>query len=182
MARGCRATWETLDDAVVDDFSALVFIAPIDELLPLEPPLDPQHFFHPGQLDHSDTPGKPIQQDVEGSRFDLQNIVAAAAGDLARTHEKGAAQTIRTDLAQHWRVVYDDTAAIGRLYRRQDEVGTPYCVTVDVDSLTDAAATIRDRDSMTQERVSLADIPNRIADLVAGRAPWEGGTGALAAT
>ena len=49
--------------------------------------------------------------------------------------------------------VYDDTAAIGKLYRRQDEIGTPWCVTVDVDSLEDGAVTIRDRDSMTQERV-----------------------------
>ena len=49
--------------------------------------------------------------------------------------------------------VYDDTAAIGKLYRRQDEIGTPWCVTVDVDSLEDGAVTLRDRDSMTQERV-----------------------------
>ena len=51
--------------------------------------------------------------------------------------------------------VYDDTAAIGKLYRRQDEIGTPWCVTVDVESLEDGAVTIRDRDSMTQERVPL---------------------------
>jgi glycyl-tRNA synthetase len=69
---------------------------------------------------------------------------------------------------------YDDTASIGKLYRRQDEIGTPYCVTVDVDSLADGAATIRERDSMTQERVALALIPQRIADLVTGRATWEG--------
>ena len=50
--------------------------------------------------------------------------------------------------------VYDDTAAIGKLYRRQDEIGTPWCVTVDVDSLDDGQVTIRDRDSMTQERVA----------------------------
>ena len=50
--------------------------------------------------------------------------------------------------------VYDDTAAIGKLYRRQDEIGTPWCVTVDVDSLEDGAVTIRDRDTMTQERVA----------------------------
>jgi glycyl-tRNA synthetase (class II) len=51
--------------------------------------------------------------------------------------------------------VYDDTAAIGKLYRRQDEIGTPWCVTVDVESLDDGAAAIRDRDSMTQERIPL---------------------------
>jgi glycyl-tRNA synthetase len=51
--------------------------------------------------------------------------------------------------------VYDDTAAIGKLYRRQDEIGTPWCVTVDVESLEDGAVTVRDRDSMTQERVPI---------------------------
>jgi len=70
--------------------------------------------------------------------------------------------------------MYDDTASIGKLYRRQDEIGTPFCVTVDPESLDDGAATIRERDSMTQERVALARIPQRVADLVAGRATWEG--------
>ena len=49
--------------------------------------------------------------------------------------------------------VYDDTAAIGKLYRRQDEIGTPWCITVDVDTLEDRAVTVRDRDTMAQERV-----------------------------
>jgi glycyl-tRNA synthetase len=70
--------------------------------------------------------------------------------------------------------MYDDTASIGKLYRRQDEIGTPFCITVDVDSLEDGAATIRERDSMTQERVAFGLIPQRIADLVAGGATWEG--------
>jgi glycyl-tRNA synthetase len=70
--------------------------------------------------------------------------------------------------------MYDDTASIGKLYRRQDEIGTPYCVTVDPESLDDGAATIRDRDSMTQERVSMELVPQRVADLVAGRATWSG--------
>ena len=69
--------------------------------------------------------------------------------------------------------MYDSTASIGKLYRRQDEIGTPFCVTVDVESLTDGAATIRERDSMTQERVALDAIPARITELVAG-APWTG--------
>jgi glycyl-tRNA synthetase (class II) len=70
--------------------------------------------------------------------------------------------------------MYDDTASIGKLYRRQDEIGTPFCVTVDVDSLDDGAATIRERDTMTQERVALAAIPDRLAGLVAGTAVWQG--------
>ena len=51
--------------------------------------------------------------------------------------------------------MYDDTAAIGKLYRRQDEVGTFFCVTVDVQSLEDKQVTVRDRDTMLQERVSV---------------------------
>ena len=60
--------------------------------------------------------------------------------------------------------VYDDTAAIGKLYRRQDEIGTPWCVTVDVDSLEDGAVTVRDRDSMTQERVPVDNVKRLILD------------------
>ncbi len=67
--------------------------------------------------------------------------------------------------------VYDDTAAIGKLYRRQDEIGTPWCVTVDVDSLEDGAVTIRERDGMTQERVPLEGVKRLIVDrLTAARA------------
>jgi glycyl-tRNA synthetase len=84
------------------------------------------------------------------------------------------ARALTADLKPLVAASYDDTASIGKLYRRQDEIGTPYCVTVDVDSLEDGAATIRERDSMTQERVALGLIPQRIADLVAGRGAWEG--------
>jgi len=84
------------------------------------------------------------------------------------------ARRLTADLKERLPAMYDDTASIGKLYRRQDEIGTPFCVTVDVDSLADGAATIRERDSMTQERVGLGKIPGRIADLVAGHAAWEG--------
>ncbi|TMB82082.1 MAG: glycine--tRNA ligase [Chloroflexi bacterium] len=83
------------------------------------------------------------------------------------------ARRLAGDLRAALHAMYDDTASIGKLYRRQDEIGTPFCVTVDVDSLTDGAATIRERDSMTQERVALAQISGRIQDLVAGSA-WTG--------
>ena len=59
--------------------------------------------------------------------------------------------TVRTD----FRAQYDDAQSIGRRYRRQDEIGTPLCVTVDFDSLDDNAVTIRDRDSMSQSRVPI---------------------------
>jgi glycyl-tRNA synthetase len=57
-----------------------------------------------------------------------------------------------------WMCDYDDAGSIGRRYRRQDEVGTPYCVTVDFDTLEDRAVTVRDRDPMTQERIPLANL------------------------
>jgi glycyl-tRNA synthetase len=84
------------------------------------------------------------------------------------------ARALAADLREVVPSMYDDTASIGKLYRRQDEIGTPFCVTVDVESLDDGAATIRERDSMTQERVALASIPEHVADLVAGRAVWTG--------
>ena len=67
--------------------------------------------------------------------------------------------------------VYDDTAAIGKLYRRQDEIGTPWCVTVDVDSLEDGAVTVRDRDSMTQERVPVEGVRRWIGERLAASRP-----------
>ena len=66
------------------------------------------------------------------------------------------ARKLKGDLAKRMAAQYDDTGAIGRLYRRQDEIGTPYCVTVDFDTIEkDNAVTVRDRDSMAQERVGL---------------------------
>ena len=63
------------------------------------------------------------------------------------------AHAIRDALAKEFPAVYDDTAAIGKLYRRQDEIGTPWCICVDVDSMDDNAVTVRDRDTMAQERI-----------------------------
>ena len=71
---------------------------------------------------------------------------------------------IKADLKKDMMAVYDDTAAIGKLYRRQDEIGTPWCVTVDVDSLEDGAVTIRDRDTMTQERVPAGNVKRVILE------------------
>jgi glycyl-tRNA synthetase len=76
-------------------------------------------------------------------------------------------QRLLADLKQDLMAVYDDTASIGKLYRRQDEIGTPWCVTVDVDSLEDMAVTIRDRDSMTQERVPVEGVKRAILDRMA---------------
>jgi glycyl-tRNA synthetase len=73
-------------------------------------------------------------------------------------------QRLVADLRHDVMAVYDDTASIGKLYRRQDEIGTPWCVTVDVDSLEDLAATIRDRDTMAQERVPIEGVKRAILD------------------
>jgi glycyl-tRNA synthetase len=85
------------------------------------------------------------------------------------------ARALAADLRPRMAAMYDDTASIGKLYRRQDEIGTPFCVTVDPESLEDGAATIRERDSMTQQRVALDAIPERLVELVAGSATWEAG-------
>lgn len=68
------------------------------------------------------------------------------------------AKEIEKDLRKYWMVDYDDSKAIGRRYRRQDEIGTPYCVTVDFQSLEDRAVTVRDRDTMEQERIPVAEL------------------------
>jgi glycyl-tRNA synthetase len=65
-------------------------------------------------------------------------------------------------------VEYDDSGAIGRRYRRQDEIGTPYCVTVDYDSLEDDTVTLRDRDTTEQVRVATEDLPSVLTDLKDG--------------
>jgi len=65
-------------------------------------------------------------------------------------------------------VEFDDSQAIGRRYRRQDEIGTPYCVTVDFDTLQDDAVTVRDRDTMVQERVSIDQVDRYLADRLPG--------------
>jgi glycyl-tRNA synthetase len=64
------------------------------------------------------------------------------------------AMNITRDLMRAHRVFYDEAASVGKRYRRQDEIGTPYCITVDAETLSNQTATVRDRDTMQQERVS----------------------------
>ncbi len=73
------------------------------------------------------------------------------------------AEALYADLRKAFRCEYDLTGSIGKRYRRQDEIGTPFCVTVDFDTLEDQAVTVRDRDAMTQERVSLDQIKSYLA-------------------
>lgn len=67
------------------------------------------------------------------------------------------------DLRSHFRVEYDETQSIGKRYRRQDEIGTPYCITVDFETLNDHAVTVRDRDTMQQERITISDLHEYLA-------------------
>src|SRR6202023_2938946 len=68
------------------------------------------------------------------------------------------ARDLAATLRQHWNTDFDDASALARRSRRQDEIGTPYCVTVDFDTLNDQAVTVRDRDTMQQERVAIAQV------------------------
>ncbi len=78
------------------------------------------------------------------------------------------ARDLAAELRQSWNVDFDDAGAIGKRYRRQDEIGTPYCVTVDFETLEDGAVTVRERDSMQQERISLEGISGYFAQRLLG--------------
>ncbi|HEY56148.1 MAG TPA: glycine--tRNA ligase, partial [Dehalococcoidia bacterium] len=80
------------------------------------------------------------------------------------------AREVYADLRQCWTVSYDDAQSIGRRYRRQDEIGTPLCVTVDFESLEDRAVTIRERDTMNQIRVPMETLRTTLAAKLAGEA------------
>ncbi|WP_025272113.1 glycine--tRNA ligase [Haloglycomyces albus] len=99
-------------------------------------------------------------------RFDPRLApVKAAVLPLSRNEKLSPkAKDLATQLRRRWNVEFDDAGAIGRRYRRADEVGTPFCVTVDFDTLDDQAVTIRDRDTMKQERVSLDQVERFLAE------------------
>ena len=82
-------------------------------------------------------------------------IKAAILPLVKRDGMPDIAHKIAEDLRPHMRVFYDEGGAIGRRYRRMDEVGTPFCITVDSDTLEDQTATVRERDSMEQQRVPI---------------------------
>ena len=85
--------------------------------------------------------------------------VKAAVLPLSRNADLSPlARDLAAALRKRWNTDFDDASAIGRRYRRQDEIGTPYCVTVDFDTLEDRAVTVRERDSMRQERVSISQL------------------------
>ncbi|MEU4623227.1 glycine--tRNA ligase [Actinoplanes sp. NPDC023801] len=103
-------------------------------------------------------------------RFDPRLApVKVAVLPLSRNPELSPkAKELSANLRKRWVVEFDDSQAIGRRYRRQDEIGTPFCVTVDFDTLTDNAVTVRDRDTMKQERVSLDQIEDYLIKRLPG--------------
>ncbi len=102
-------------------------------------------------------------------RFDPRLApVKAAVLPLSRNADLSPkAKDLAADLRKRWNVDFDDAGAIGRRYRRQDEVGTPFCITVDFETLEDQAVTIRERDTMQQERIGL----DAVAGWLAARLP-----------
>jgi glycyl-tRNA synthetase len=92
----------------------------------------------------------------------LHSAVAPVKAAILPLSKKLAepAQKIYDELSKYFAVDYDDAGSIGKRYRRQDEIGTPFCITFDFDSLEDNAVTVRDRDTMAQERIKINELIN----------------------
>ena len=88
----------------------------------------------------------------------------AAVLPLQKNKLGGLAGEIHAELSKYFMVEYDETGSIGKRYRRQDEIGTPFCITVDFDTEADGTVTVRDRDTMQQERVAVADLRSWIEE------------------
>ena len=110
-------------------------------------------------------------------RFDrtVAPITVAVLPLLSREPLTGKAAAIARELKDSgYFVEYDESGTIGKRYRRNDEAGTPFCVTVDFDTLEDGTVTIRDRDSMAQIRYPAADLPTLFSELLCTGKPLEG--------
>ncbi len=95
--------------------------------------------------------------------------VKAAVLPLSRNADLSPkARDLAAQLRRHWNIDFDDAGAIGKRYRRQDEIGTPFCITVDFDTLDDHAVTVRQRDSMVQERIALDQVEGFLAQRLVG--------------
>ncbi|WP_188830414.1 glycine--tRNA ligase [Nocardia camponoti] len=95
--------------------------------------------------------------------------VKAAVLPLSRNADlTPKAKDLAAQLRRNWNIEFDDAGAIGRRYRRQDEIGTPFCITVDFDTLDDQAVTVRERDSMAQERIALDQVEGYLAARLIG--------------
>ena len=95
--------------------------------------------------------------------------VKAAVLPLSRNDELNPiAKDLAAELRKVWNIEFDDSGAIGRRYRRQDEIGTPFCITIDFDTPENKSVTIRERDSMAQQRVALSEVRNYLFERLNG--------------
>lgn len=111
------------------------------------------------------------EEEVDGNnrvvlRFkpDIAPIKCAVLPLSRKAPIEEVARKIYMDLKKYYNVEYDNTGSIGRRYRRQDEIGTPFAITVDFDSLEDNKVTIRDRDTMQQDRIEIEKIREYLVD------------------
>jgi glycyl-tRNA synthetase len=93
-------------------------------------------------------------------------VTAAILPLMKKPELTKVAEKIYEDLKKKFKVEYDDSGAIGKRYRRQDEIGTPFAITVDYDTLTDKSVTLRDRDSTKQKRVKIEELAGKIEKLL----------------
>ena len=107
---------------------------------------------------------KPDTRVVMGFAPALAPVKAAVLPLSKKAELQGPSMKLRDELSKDWDVQYDDSQSIGKRYRRQDEIGTPFCITVDFETLTDQKVTIRHRDTMKQDRVALTEVANYITN------------------
>ena len=100
---------------------------------------------------------------------DLSPIQVAVLPLSKKSDLMEMAHKIQQSLEKNWRVEYDDSGSIGKRYRRQDEIGTPFCMTVDFDSLEDQGVTVRERDSMMQDRISIENLQSYLVNKTSKR-------------
>ena len=114
------------------------------------------------------------EQELEGG--DVRNVLhlhpalapfKCAVLPLQKNKLGGLASEIHAELAKYFAADYDETGSIGKRYRRQDEIGTPYAICVDFDTEATGTVTVRDRDTMQQERVAIADLRKYIEERMA---------------
>jgi glycyl-tRNA synthetase len=115
-----------------------------------------------------DVNGKPDTRTVLRLAPVLAPFKAAVLPLMKKPELTDVARPLFQEIQQQTNFVvdYDETANIGKRYRRQDEIGTPFCFTVDYESLDDKAVTVRHRDTMEQERIAIVDVPQFLRDAI----------------
>ena len=114
--------------------------------------------------------GKGEQRTVLRLHPRLAPVKVAVLPLVNKDGQPELAREVHQAVRKHVQAEYDDGGAIGKRYRRQDEIGTPFCVTIDHDSVTEQTVTLRDRDSLKQERLPIEGLAQEIASRV--QAPW----------